>query len=44
MYVKVQAMFIRGCTGIITAVQLPLIVIDQRTGLDHVWSYPEPLG
>ena len=35
---------IRGRTGAITAVQPPLIVIDRRACLDHVWSDPEPLG
>ena len=33
---------IRGRTGAIMGIQIPLLVIDRRTCLDHVWSDPEP--
>ena len=33
---------IRGRTGAIMDIQIPLLVIDRRTCLDHVWSDPEP--
>ena len=35
---------IRGRTGAIMGIQIPLLVIDRRTCLDHVWSDPEPWG
>ena len=31
----------RGHTGAIMGIQIPLLVIDRRTCLDHVWSDPE---
>ena len=30
IYVKVQRRFIRGSTGVIMGVQVPLLIIDQR--------------
>jgi hypothetical protein len=35
---------IRGHTGAIMDIQIPLLVIDRRGCLDHVWSDPEPWG
>ena len=35
---------IRGRTGAIMGIQIPLLVIDQRGCLVHVWSDPEPKG
>ena len=33
---------IRGRTWAIMGIQIPLLVIDRRACLDHVWSDPEP--
>ena len=35
---------IRGRTGTIMDIQIPLLVIDRRESVDHVWSDPEPWG